>query len=197
MNTLKEAPQLFISVDFCSPEMKDFINQREACRIMRNEFNKSEKYCNWRGKDDIENVSPNNLQIKRNLIDRKLILGLKDLSEEAGSHLSPSRQHSLTDSENSHISFQPSPPGSSGWKKKTTYWNIQRGKLGKKFTQTCIEYTLILDLGTLNPNLYIMSSQKYFKLNIALKYSVLEDIVSVIIFKCTFQVSWSNSVFYQ
>ena len=130
MNTLKEALDLFMPVVFCSPEMKDFINKKEACQIMRDEFNKSDKYCNWRSIDDVENVIPNSLQFKRNLVGRKLILGLKDLSDEAESHLSLSRQHSLTDSENSQISFQSSTPGSLGWPKKTTYWSIQRGKLG-------------------------------------------------------------------
>ena len=47
------------------------------------------------------------------------------------------------------------------------------------------------DIGALDPGLYLMSvstTQKEFKLNIALKYTIIEDVLSVIIFKCTFKV---------
>ena len=47
------------------------------------------------------------------------------------------------------------------------------------------------DIGTLDPGLYIMNvdtTDHDFKLNIVLKYSIIEDILSIIIFKCTFPV---------
>ena len=51
---------------------------------------------------------------------------------------------------------------------------------------------IFLDLGTLDPKLYLVESENNSDVNIALKYSILEDIVSIIIFKCTFQVSQIN-----
>ena len=59
-----------------------------------------------------------------------------------------------------------------------------------KNTSTTVDH-IPLDIGTLDPGLYLMNvhtTEKDFKLNIALKYSIIEDILSIIIFKCTFKV---------
>ena len=44
------------------------------------------------------------------------------------------------------------------------------------------------DLGVLNPDLYMVNNKHCYEVNIALKYSVQEDTISIIIFKCTFKV---------
>ena len=100
----------------------------EACEILRKEFKKSEKYCNWRSEDDRKNVNQASLLSKKFVDGRKLVLLIKQRSEDTDSHSSVSRQQS-TDSENSVTSSQYSPLLSSGFEKKEkTYWSIQRGK---------------------------------------------------------------------
>ena len=48
------------------------------------------------------------------------------------------------------------------------------------------------DLGKLDPHLYQTQDKDTFKLNIALKYSILEDVISIIIFKCTLKVTYHS-----
>lgn len=50
---------------------------------------------------------------------------------------------------------------------------------------------IALDLGKLDPHLYQTQDKDTFKLNIALKYSILEDVISIIIFKCTLQLTYN------
>ena len=47
---------------------------------------------------------------------------------------------------------------------------------------------LLLQLAILDPYLYPNLDKNTFKLNVVLKYSILEDVISIIIFKCTMQV---------
>ena len=51
------------------------------------------------------------------------------------------------------------------------------------------------DLGKLDPLLYQTQDKDTFKLNIALKYSILEDVISIIIFKCTLKVKYPVGFF--
>ena len=53
------------------------------------------------------------------------------------------------------------------------------------------QHSLITDFGRLDPSLYITEKKDQFQLNVALKYSIVEDIISVIIFKCTLLVNHS------
>ena len=101
-------------------------DKSEACEILRKEFKKSEKYFNWRSGDEKDDQA--NLLFKKSVDARKLVLLIKERSEDTEIHSSVSRQQSLTDSENSVTGSQYSPPLSSGFEKKTTYWSIQRGK---------------------------------------------------------------------
>ena len=102
----------------------------------------------------------------------------------------PSR-NSITDSEKSQSSQNESlSQTSSNLDRNFTYWSIHRSK--KKTNAKATEnYFSSSDIGALDPGLYLMSvstTQKEFKLNIALKYTIIEDVLSVIIFKCTFKV---------
>ena len=51
------------------------------------------------------------------------------------------------------------------------------------------------DLGKLDPHLYQTQEKDTFKLNIAFKYSILEDVISIIIFKCTLKVKYPVGFF--
>ena len=110
-----------------------------------------------------------------------------------------SRRNSITDSENSLSSHQESPSilsSSLSSDKKFTYWSIQRSR--KKLDITLYLLLSILDIGSLDPGLYLMSgvtNDKEFKVNIALKYSIIEDVLSIIIFKCTFKVNFRSFIF--
>ena len=56
------------------------------------------------------------------------------------------------------------------------------------FIFVVLNWFIFSDLGSLDPKLYLVESENGSDINIALKYSILEDVISIIIFKCTFQV---------
>ena len=91
---------------------------------------KSLKNCHWWSGNDIRNVHNSN-----QLINRTIKTVLKEASEDRQSHSFISRKQSLTASESSFSSSQYSPPLSSSYEKRTTYWSIQRGEFKKKKCQ--------------------------------------------------------------
>ena len=114
----------------------------------------------------------------------KLVLRIAKLPNSPERCHSYSRQKSLSNSEFSLSSSQCSPQPVLD--KKATYWTIHRGDYYPLYWIILILITP--DLGTLDPALYLVDSEQHYDVNIALKYSILEDIVSIIIFKCNFQV---------
>ena len=67
---------LFHPVLLCTPERMDQKEKREACEILRKEFSKSGRYCNWRSGDDFKcsefvSVSEENLVYRKKSVDVK------------------------------------------------------------------------------------------------------------------------------
>ena len=54
-----------------------------------------------------------------------------------------------------------------------------------------------LDFGRINPRLYVSEIQTDFLINIALKYSIIDNTISVIIFKFSMQVEADSTMTYE